>query len=212
MVSARESIGSAGPAGASALAEADVLQALVRQAQDGDLSALATLIGRYQVRLAGLVRPIVRDPELVKDVVQTVAVKLVRRLPGLRSPASFESWLFKMARNTALDEIRRARCRPLTVPDETLLDQIIDPGPEDRSDEVMEVVGRVVGEWPSQNRRILECIMAGRSYQTVASREGLSLGAVKLRVHRLRRILRERVGPLLAERCEPHSTFAPSST
>lgn len=197
MVSARESICSAGAEGASAPAERDLLQARVRCAQSGDAAAQAELINRYRVRVAGLVRPMLRDRETVKDVVQKVSVKMLRRLPSLRDPANFEAWLFTMARNAALDEIRRARCRPFTVPGDSLEEYTAAPVQVDRSDEVMEAVRLAVASWKGVNRRILDHLLAGLSYQAVAEREGLSVGAVKLRIHRFRRLLRSRIGAAL---------------
>jgi RNA polymerase sigma-70 factor (ECF subfamily) len=139
----------------------------------------------------------VRNPETVKDVVQSVSLKVVRRLPSLRDPATFESWLFTMARNTAVDEIRRARCRPVALPGDWLHAEVCDPVHDDRSAEVLEAVHVVAARWSGLNRRILNHLVEGLSYQAVAEREGLSVGAVKLRVHRLRQILREKVGHAL---------------
>lgn len=170
---------------------------LIRRCQSGDLRAQSDLIRRYHARITGLVRPIVRNGETVKDIVQSVSLKLVRRLPGLREPATFESWLFTLARNTALDEIRRARCRPVSLRSERTLVEFVDPAPADRSGELLEAVQLVTCGWDNRTRRIFALIAAGTSYQSVAEREGLSLGAIKLRVHRLRRDLRERVGALL---------------
>jgi RNA polymerase sigma-70 factor (ECF subfamily) len=175
------------------------LLALIRRAQTGDLRAQSEIICRYQVRAAGLVRPIVRNAETVKDVVQSVMLKMVKRLPTLRDPETFESWLFTMARNTAVDEIRRARCRPVTLSDDFLHVELTDPCPDDRSGEVLEAVDLVTARWSRLNRRILDCVLAGLSYQAVAEREGLSIGAVKLRVHRLRQVLRDKVGRALLD-------------
>jgi RNA polymerase sigma-70 factor (ECF subfamily) len=67
------------------------------------MAAQSDLVRRYQSRIAGYVRPMLSAGDGVDDVVQNVFVKMVRRLGALRDPAVFESWLFTLARNTALD-------------------------------------------------------------------------------------------------------------
>ena len=79
-------------------------------------AAEVLLVRRYTPRIASFVRPIIWQSSDVDDVVQLVFIKALRRLGVLREAAAFESWLFCLARNTALDFIRRRRCRPVTVP------------------------------------------------------------------------------------------------
>src|SRR6185436_12574829 len=85
---------------------------LVQRAAGTDSAAQAELVRRYTRRIGGFVRAIIRQPDAVEDVTQMVFIKMFRRLARLRDPAVFESWLFTMARNTALDFIRRRQCRP----------------------------------------------------------------------------------------------------
>jgi DNA-directed RNA polymerase specialized sigma24 family protein len=94
------------------------LVGLVVRAQRSEMAAQSELVRRYTVRLSAFVRPILFQPSAVEDVVQMVFIKMVRRLTLLRDPAVFESWLFRLARNTAVDFLRRRRCRPTMVSDE----------------------------------------------------------------------------------------------
>ena len=95
--------------------EAAELLALVQRAQAGDLAAQSDLVRSYDRRISGFVRSFIRQRDGIEDVVQMVFIKMVQRLTRLREPAVFESWLFTLARNTALDFLRRCRCRPVTV-------------------------------------------------------------------------------------------------
>ncbi|MBI4622479.1 MAG: hypothetical protein HY736_04555 [Verrucomicrobia bacterium] len=87
------------------------LLAIVLRAQSGDLNAQSELVRRYTARVSGFVRPIISQPSAVEDVAQMVFIKMVRRLGLLRDPMTFESWLFTLARNAALDYIRRAAAK-----------------------------------------------------------------------------------------------------
>jgi RNA polymerase sigma-70 factor (ECF subfamily) len=170
------------------------LVGLVLRARAGDLSAQSNLIQLYRPRLAGFVRLIIRDRETVKDIVQAISAKLVRRLPGLRDPIVFESWLFTLARNTALDHLRSSRRRPVLVEHETALHEARDPIANDGSREILEAVESALRGTSSLNRRILRQIIAGASYRQVATAEGISISALKVRLHRVRQELRQQVG------------------
>ena len=165
---------------------------LVNHARAGDMRAQSDLVRRYQVRLAGFVRPILGRGEAVEDAVQIVLIKMVRRLHALRDPAVFESWLFTLARNTALDHLRRARCRPVCPSDEINMTELMDwrNQENERLREMTEAFEVMVRDWGARNRRILSLVAAGSSYREIAERERLSVGAIKLRVHRLRMRLR----------------------
>ena len=113
---------------------------IVTRAQAGDLAAQSELVRRYTVRISAFVRPIIFQPSVVEDVVQMVFIKMVRRLTLLRDPAVFESWLFKLSRNTAVDFLRRRRCRPTMVCDERVFSDAPDTSSERPVAEIMEAL------------------------------------------------------------------------
>lgn len=176
------------------------LTGLVVRARAGDLSAQSELIVRYRARLAGFVRTMVRDREAGKDILQSISLKLVRRIPGLREPAVFEPWLFTLARNTALDHLRRARCRPESPGRNLSGLDVQDASVGDRSHEILEAVEDALRGSSDTNRRILQQIISGATYRQVATAEGISISALKVRLHRLRQELRQRAGWALGDR------------
>jgi len=170
------------------------LTAVVVRAQAGEMAAQSELVRRYTVRLSAFVRPIIFQPSWVEDVVQMVFIKMVRRLTLLRDPVVFESWLFKMARNTAVDFLRRRRCRPMTVSDDQELVQIPDTHSDRPVEEIMEALSIALTRLSPKDRNLVTMIVEGNSYRTVAAREGLTVGAVKVRLNRVRPFLRVSVG------------------
>lgn len=183
------------------------LLALVGRARAHDGLAQSELVRRYQSRIAGYVRPMLSGGEGVEDVVQNVFVKMVRRLGALRNPAGFESWLFTLARNTALDSLRRARCRPVTVAAESDWLAVEDPTLADRSREILEALEVVTREWDETSRRMLTHLLEGTGYDIIARNEGLTVGAIKLRLHRLRLRLRQNLRIALGEEPGRRSLF-----
>src|SRR5216683_3814196 len=92
---------------------------LVGQAQAGDQRAFEFLVSRYHRPLANYVRGFLKDGEQVYDVLQQVYLQLYVSLPILLTNVSLKGWLFQVARNRCLDELRR-RYRRKEIPFSTL--------------------------------------------------------------------------------------------
>lgn len=175
-------------------AERSELLALVGRAKAGELGAQSELVRRYEKRIGAFVRPFITQPSGVEDVVQMVLIKMVRRIALLRDPRTFESWLFTLARNTSLDVIRRNRCRPVTVPDDGVFLATAATDTTPAVFEIMEALELALGDLGSVDREIVRLIVQGDNYRSIALRLGLSLGAVKVRLNRARKLLRASVG------------------
>ncbi len=87
---------------------------LVGQAQAGNQRAFEFLVRRYHHPLANYIRGFLKDGEQVSDVLQQVYLQLYVSLPLLLTNVSLKGWLFQVARNRCLDELRRRRRRAET--------------------------------------------------------------------------------------------------
>lgn len=170
--------------------------ALVRRAEAGEPAAQSELVQRYTRRVAGFVRTIVRQPDAIEDVTQMVFIKMFRRLSRLRDPAVFESWLFTLTRNSALDHLRRCRCRPSTVTLDDEVNQIADPSNSSATSEILAALDRALQRLAPLDRSLVSQFVAGESYGAIAGRTGLSLATVKVRLHRVRPFLRTMIGEM----------------
>src|SRR5438270_12940148 len=92
---------------------------LVGQALAGDQLAFELLVSRYHRPLVSCIRGFLKDDEQVSDVLQHVFLQLYVSLPVLLRNVSLKAWLFQVARNRCLDELRKRRRRP-EVPFSTL--------------------------------------------------------------------------------------------
>src|SRR6266700_1821402 len=84
---------------------------LVGQALTGDQRAFELLVSRYHRPLVRCIRGFLKDDEQVNDVLQHVFLQLYVSLPVLLRNVSLRSWLFQVARNRCLDELRKRRRR-----------------------------------------------------------------------------------------------------
>ena len=163
---------------------------LVRRAQRGDEAALHELIVAYQNRVAGFVFAITNRRDQVEDLSQQIFIKMVRAIDGLQAPSQFESWLFRLARNTCIDQLRRQKLRRIFLPFADEHENIAEP-PGAVDTEELDALRHALGQLRPQDRALLALVQEGRSHAEIARVLGTSVAAVKARLHRAREHLRE---------------------
>jgi RNA polymerase sigma-70 factor (ECF subfamily) len=88
----------------------------VAQLRRGDLDALSTLLARYQNRLYRYLLRMVRQPAEAEDLFQQTWLRVAEKIQHYDPRRSFEAWLFTLARNLAIDHLRRVRPESLDEP------------------------------------------------------------------------------------------------
>jgi RNA polymerase sigma-70 factor (ECF subfamily) len=89
---------------------------LVDRVLDGDRSAFTELVRRHDERLRGLASKLLAgDRHRVDDALQEAYVRAYRALPRFRRDADLGSWLYRIAYNACIDELRRAKRRPQPI-------------------------------------------------------------------------------------------------
>lgn len=85
------------------------LDADVARLRHGDLDALATLVQRYQHRLYRYLLRLVRRPADADDLFQQTWLRVASQIRRFDVRRNFDAWLFTLARNLAIDHLRRIR-------------------------------------------------------------------------------------------------------
>src|ERR671918_1390015 len=80
--------------------------ALVRAAAAGDLAAFEQLVRAYQQRIWRFLRRLLGDAAAAEDVAQETFLRVYRRLPTYSFESKFSTWVFQIARNAGIDEVR----------------------------------------------------------------------------------------------------------
>lgn len=166
---------------------------IVIRAQSGDETALEELVVLYQERIGGFLYSILGDPDAIADTCHSVFVKMIVGLKTLREPASFEPWLFRIARNACNDFLRRKRMRQIFVPFESKHEQVAAPAHPDR-DSRIDAMRRAIAGLPPRQRELIS-LQQDRdwSYEDLARITRTTVGSVKSRLFRAREYLREKI-------------------
>ena len=180
-------------------------QEVVRHAARGREAAYRELIRRYQRPVFSLVYRMVRDRELAEDLTQETFIKVLNAIESYRPEYKFSSWIFKIANNAAIDQLRRRSLNTLSLdgsPNAESADAIeattlqISDGNESQLDEVTsrELGSQIERAIATLRPEYRSCILLrhidGRSYEEIAEMLDLPLGTVKTYIHRARNELR----------------------
>ena len=161
--------------------------ALARAARGGDLHAFEALVRRYQRRVYALAYQHLRDPDEAQDLAQEVFVHLYRNLRKYDPDRPFDPWFWRLAGNVAANYYRRRRVPSLELPEDAAASQA---SPEELPLEIA-----VASLHEGLRLPLLLHYHADLPVEQVAASLGLSVPAVKSRLHRARATLRR----LLAE-------------
>lgn len=84
----------------------------------GSMDAAGELMVRYQQRLYRFLLRMVQEPAAAEDLFQQTWIRVMQKIGGYDLRKSFDSWLFAVARNLAIDHLRKKRAVSLDVEDE----------------------------------------------------------------------------------------------
>jgi RNA polymerase sigma-70 factor (ECF subfamily) len=176
---------------------------LVRAAQDGDGDALEALLKQYQPLVYGFGIKMCRDPEDARDVLQETLFAAARTLHGFRGASSVSTWLYAIARSFCIKRRRRSAFAPEVVSLEAeaqhagwARDQAPDPERRLAEHEVRAALEAAIAALePAYREVLLLRDVEGLSAAEVARITGLSVAAVKSRLHRARVAVRDRLAP-----------------
>ena len=184
------------------------------RAQGGDMSAFEALVGRHEDKVYGLALRMTRSEADAAEITQDTFLSAYQHLAEFRGEAAFGSWVHRIAANNALMRLRRQRVVDI-VSDDLAGPEFTDRGylaeaPDTdwsrRADDKIldEELGRAIQEatdaLPEGYREVfLLKDVEGLSYEEISEMVGISVPAVKSRLHRARLALREAIDAFYKE-------------
>lgn len=193
---------------------------IVALARKGREEAYRELVRRYHRPVLELIYRMVGQRELAEDLTQETFVKAFHALGSRRPERKPSAWILRIAKNTAIDYVRRRRpdsprsvyavtpgqidraAIPVSTPGDTPT-----PGPDAR--QVAAALEQALRRLRPEHRRCAKLrLLEERSYDDIAETLHLPVGTVKSHLHRARKQLKRMLGPLL-DSSRRHPTRTP---
>ena len=191
------------------MGDREVDQQLVERARAGDKRAFELLVQKYQRKLGRLLSRFVRDPGEVEDVTQEAFIKAYRALPNFRGDSAFYTWLYRIAINTAKNNLVASGRRAPTstgfdneeaesFEDAEALRDTATPENVLMGREVADTVNKAVEALPDDLRTAITLReIEGLSYEEISAVMNCPIGTVRSRIFRARESIAAELRPLL---------------
>ena len=183
---------------------------LMLKVREGDLRAFEELVEKYKQPIVHFIYRTLGDATEAEDLAQNVFIQAYKSAHRYKVSAKFSTWLYTIARNLALNELRR-RSRHPAQSLEAISAEHEDACPRQFPDaraqpastdllegELIDKVEEAIAQLPeSQRTAILLCREEELSYEEIAQVLGTSLSATKSIIHRARETLKAKLKPYL---------------
>lgn len=184
--------------------------ALMLLVKQGDRDAFAVLVNKYKQPIMNLVYRSLADATEAEDLAQHVFLQVFKSAHRYEVAAKFSTWIFTIARNLCLNEIRRRSRHPADSLDETHPDNDEQPArqiqdtknfsPPDAAlhGELEDKIEQALSELPENQRTAIQlCRQDELSYEEIAKVLDCSVSATKSLIHRGRETLKQKLKPYL---------------
>jgi RNA polymerase sigma factor (sigma-70 family) len=190
--------------------EADADLEIVRQVQAGDVAAFDRLITKYRERVYGIVYNMTSNREDAADLAQDAFIKAFQSIHRFSGQSSFFTWLYRIAVNSTLSHLRKARLRAFFSleridTDEPvsreIIDALTDKSGADRDAyvrELQEKLNDAMQKLSIKHRTVVSLFeIDGLSHQEIAEVMDCSVGTVRSRLHYAKQLLQAELQPYI---------------
>jgi RNA polymerase sigma-70 factor (ECF subfamily) len=183
---------------------ADQEAALIAAAKGGDVAAFEELVRATHADIYTLAYRLTGDEEDARDVVQDAYLRAFRSIKRFRGDAKFSTWMYRITANCASTHlVKRSKGRHEELTDD---EPVADSRPEVDPEGMAEAgalrnrVTDALAELPPRLRAVVVLRdIYDLPHEAIASELGITEAAAKVRLHRARRKLRERLLPMPGE-------------
>jgi RNA polymerase sigma-70 factor (ECF subfamily) len=184
----------------SGTSDVDSDEALLKRIRGGEIAAFDRLYERHEARLFAYLRAVLGDRGDAEEVLHDAFLSVLRdRAAVFDKEGAFRAWLYRVARNMALNRRRSEGRRERTsaaapqadaeahAPDELLEARQLD-----------DALARAIARLPTTLGELWHLRTSGLSYEQIASVVDVPLGTIKSRMHQMVNVLREELEPWIA--------------
>ncbi|MDR1089985.1 MAG: sigma-70 family RNA polymerase sigma factor [Prevotella sp.] len=175
----------------------------IRQVKNGNTGAFVHIVRRYERMVFTIVGKIVSRRADAEDITQEVFIKVFQSLGQYREEAGFGTWLYRIAYNTTISELRKRKHEFMPVEDR--FDNIPDSGISNAIDEIgteeqLGYLDKVLEKMPPDDVLLITMFyLNSNSVQEISSITGISTANVKVKLHRIRKFMNFEINKLIQQ-------------
>ncbi len=129
------------------------------------------------------------DKDMAKDLTQEVFIKVWRNFNSFRNESAITTWLYRIAVNTCLMNLRKTKKAPIT--DAVFQDNTIDTAPEKEREQQFQKMYQCIDTLGPTNKAIILMELEGIPQKEIAQVTGLKHEAIRTRIHRIKNELKK---------------------
>lgn len=160
----------------------------------GDTGCFACLLDRYSRPVHSLILKMVRNREDAEELAQDVFLKVFRHLSSFKADCSFSTWIYRIAYNTAISELRRKKQEFVAI-DESQINNVSEEevsnllGSTSATEQLDKLEAALAQLPPDERALIMLFYMKEKSVDELTVITGLGASNVKVKLHRIRKKL-----------------------
>ena len=178
-------------------------QDCIQRVKAGDFKAFSHIVSDYQQMVFTIVFKIIDNREDAEDITQEIFIKVFKSLDSFKEEAEFSTWLYRIAYNTTLSEIRKRKMVFAAYDDNfsTLKEEEINSTIEDvAAEERIFYLEQALKTLPAEDALLITMFyMDNQSIEAISRISNLSIANVKVKLHRIRKKLAMEINKLMAE-------------
>lgn len=170
--------------------------------QEGDVARLGVLFERHHRALFNFFLRLTGERNASEDLVSDVFLRILKYRATYQPGTQFRTWMYHLARNAHIDRFKARRKEFLMDPDDVRepASQAPPPGEALERREQLALLKAAMARLPEEKREIIAlCRFSGLKYEEIARMLGCEVGALKVRMHRAVRALRDTYFELTGE-------------
>ena len=162
------------------------------QVAKGNLDQLAPLFERYKRQLYNYFVKMTLDADLSEDLIQTLFMRVIKYKKSYNSSYSFKSWIYRIARNVFNDHYQKKKSYSDSFSLENVTEDISIAEESQELQEKEQILMKAMAQLPEDKRELLILSkFQGMKYEQIAKIREVSVGAIKVQVHRTLNQLKE---------------------
>ena len=172
----------------------------IQRVKAGDIRAFSAIVSNYQKQVFTIVLKIVANREDAEDITQEVFIKVFKSLEQFKEESEFSTWLYRIAYNTTLSELRKRKLSFTSINDN--LDAENEPVDDDEEPDLTGIKLQYLDEAlkklpPDEVFLVTLYYFKEQSIEAISKVGDLSVANVKVKLHRIRKKLALEINRLL---------------